>query len=51
MITTAPITVGKCSGFTFIAAICSSFMGISDAPKSTVPLVSWLIPAPEPPPP
>src|SRR6185437_1982024 len=46
--TTAPSTVGKCRTGDFDCASCASVIGASDAPKSTVPARSCLIPAPEP---
>ncbi len=44
--TTAPITVGNCSRL----AECSlaGSIGASEAPKSTVRLVIWFCPPPEP---
>ena len=46
--TTPPNTLGKWRGFTDNLEICSSVIGISDAPNSTVPAVSWAMPPPEP---
>jgi hypothetical protein len=46
--TTAPMTVGMCTTLPWTAWICSSFIGPSVAPKSTVPSVNWRIPPPEP---
>ena len=46
--TTAPSTVGRWTTFPFTAAICSSDMGVSVAPKSTVPWVNWRMPPPLP---
>jgi hypothetical protein len=44
---TAPSTVGMCS-IPGALDSSSSFMGASEAPKSTVPSVTWRIPPPEP---
>ena len=51
--TMAPNTVGMCSTLApafaaSAAAISVSFMGASLAPKSTVILVNWVMPPPEP---
>ena len=49
----APITVGKCRTsapprFSLAVLSCSSVIGPSVAPKSTVPSVTCLMPAPDP---
>ena len=47
-ITTAPITLGKCRIFPGASASCSSVIGASLAPTSTVRFESIRIPPPEP---
>ena len=46
--TTAPSTVGRWRIGTFVAASCSSVIGPSEAPKSTVPSVTCRMPPPLP---
>ena len=46
MMSTPPITVGNC--ISLCSASSSGFTGMSEAPKSTVRLLIWLMPAPEP---
>jgi hypothetical protein len=46
--TTLPTRSGNGEAFTDNFEIWSSVIGMSDAPKSTVPPVSWAIPPPEP---
>ena len=48
MATTAPSTVGKCRMGVFACESCSSVMGPSLAPKSTVPSSTWRMPPPLP---